>query len=294
MKKIFILFAGIGLSLGVAAQQVPNGGFENWNDSLNPIGWNTLANYYAPLSVYAVRDTLPQTHTEGLASIKMHTDTVGGQGQLRSYLGLGTITLAVGPPTYSGVAYAKKPDTLFFDYAYQPGVGLDTAQVVVNFFQAGVSIFGGARTFHIPPAPTGGSLAFPLTSFYTGSGAPDTLSIIFKSGKSPGAEFNSTLWLDNVHFDASVVLGIPDAAPAAGVSAYPNPANSTINIAVAPNEVGSHIQLIDMAGREVYNGTLNSATSSIDTRNLASGLYAIHVSSVDHLTVYKGSISVAH
>src|SRR4051812_46002655 len=109
MKKIFILFAGIGLSLGASAQQVPNGGFENWNGVLNPIGWNTLANYYAPLSVYAVKDTGAQTHTEGLASIKMHTDTVGGQGQLRSYLGLGTITLAAGPPTFSGVAYTKKP-----------------------------------------------------------------------------------------------------------------------------------------------------------------------------------------
>ena len=301
MKKLFILFASIVLSAGAFAQQVPNGGFENWNDSIEPIGWNTFASAtgFGPnYTRFAVKDTSAQAHIAGLVTLRMKTDTAQPQGITRSYVGLGTIAVA-GAPTFTGTAYTKKPDTLFLSYVYFSGNGSngrDSALVQIDLLKSGTSLLSaGIHTFWLPPTNYS-VMALPLTSLYTtGTNTPDVLKIIFKSSKSAGgAEFGSTLYLDEVHFDASVVLGVADMTPVAGVSAYPNPANNTINIAVAQNEIGSQIQLVDLAGREVYNGTLGSIKTTIDTRNLETGIYAIHVRSIDHLTIYKGSISVAH
>lgn len=299
MKKIFILIAASIMTLGASAQQVPNGGFENWNDSINPIGWNTLANLFgAQYSYFAVKDTSAQAHVAGSVTLKMTTSAVNGQGTLRSYVGLGTIGGA-GTPTFTGAAYTKRPDTLYMAYAYFSGngpTGADTGQVLINLTQAGTSLFGGTQTFLLPPS-NGGFLAFPLTGLYTLPGAPDTLSIVFKSGKSAsGTELGSTLYLDEVHFDASVdaATGINDVNPSAMVSTYPNPANNTINVAVHNEEIGSMVQLTDLGGRTVYTGTLSGATTAINVSTLPAGIYAINIRSNDHLTIYKGKISVAH
>jgi hypothetical protein len=303
MKKIFILFATSMLSIGAFAQkQVPNGGFENWNDSINPIGWNTYASPTAfgpQYCRFAVKDTSAQAHIAGSVTLRMKTDTASPQGITRSYVGLGTIAVA-GAPTFTGTAFNGRPDTLFLSYVYFSGAGpqgADSALVQIDLQKAGTSIFtGGVHTFYLPPTNFT-MAAFPLTSLYSSTDTPDLLKIVFKSSKSAaGAEFGSTLYLDEVHFNdtVAVVNGINDINAGAAVSAYPNPANSTVNIVVAQNEVGSAIQLIDLAGREVYNGTLSSTSTAIDTRNLESGIYAIRIASNDHLTIFKGKISIAH
>jgi hypothetical protein len=100
--------------------------------------------------------------------------------------------------------------------------------------------------------------------------------------------------VDGVHFDASVlVTGIEDVnGPVLGVNAYPNPTSGVLNITVQADEVGSQIQLIDMEGREVYNGILTSTKTVIDTRSFQSGVYSIRVNSIDKMTTYKGKVSV--
>lgn len=301
MKKVFILLATSIFTIGAYAQQVPNGGFENWNDSINPIGWNTLANGFGPqYSYFAKKDTNAMTHVEGLASLMMKTDSVfvPSASILRSFVGLGTINVAQGAPVFSGTPFSRKPDTLYMAYAYIPGAGADSATVQINLRQGSTSLFtAGTKLFYLPPAPQGGFLAFPLTGLYSGTGTPDTLNIVFKSGKSStGTEYGSTLWVDDVHFNdtVAVVNGINDIRTAAAVNAYPNPANNTINVVVAQSETGSTIQMADLTGRVVYTGILSNISNAIDVANLPTGIYAISIRSNDHLTIYKGKISVAH
>jgi hypothetical protein len=301
MKRVFILFAALGLTIGASAQQVPNGGFETWSDTINPDHWGTIADVYGPsYPTFAQRDTTTGNHVEGQASLLVFSDSVPGQGAIVSEVGLGTATATQGI-SFTGIPYAKRPDTLFAFVKYVPGPGAvaDTAYASINLTKAGVSLFGGTGYFVIPAIGAMTEIAIPLSAYYSSAvtGAPDTLSLVFYSGniQTRTSVYGSRLYVDYVHFDASVnVTGIKEIGAITGVNAYPNPANNTVNISVAQDEIGSRIQLFDMTGREVYNGTISTSDLAINTQNFETGIYAIRVNSIDNLTTYKGKISVAH
>jgi len=304
MKKVFTIIAIITLTVSAYAQQIPNGGFETWTSPLNPDYWSTIATAYgAQFESFATRDTTTGNHVQGVASLKLFSDSVPGQGALFSQAGLGKDS-TLNNLTFFGFPYTKRPDSLFFFVKYTPGIAaaIDSGSLQFNLTQAGVSLFGGYG--FVPLTNTAAypgqwaEIVIPLSTYYSSSvtGAPDTLVMIFSSGNVEAQQtvYGSTLWIDSVHFDASVIVsGIADLnGPVMGVRAYPNPATDQINIAIQPDEVGSRIQLIDMQGRVVYSSILDSTNDAIDTRSLQPGVYAIHVNSIDHLTTYKGQITV--
>jgi hypothetical protein len=302
MKKVFTIIAAITLSFGSFAQQIPNGGFETWTDTLHPDYWSTIADVYGPqFSSFARKDTTAGNHVQGSASLRLFSDSVPGQGTIVSLVGLGRDTFSAFGIDFYNYPYTKRPDSLFFSVKYTPGPGAvaDTAYVQFNLTQAGTSLFGGVGYV---PVPSTNSLwlnyVVPIASYYSGAvtGAPDSLMLIFASGNLltiPNSVYGSTLWVDSVHFDASINVGIEPIGEVKGVNAYPSPATNQINISVQADEVGSRIQLFDMEGRVVYEGIINSTISVIDTRSLQSGVYSIRVNSIDHLTTYNGKISIA-
>ena len=303
MKKVFTIFALVAISLGSFAQTIdtiPNGSFENWTSPTNPDQWSTLANIFGPsVSYFAVQDTTAANVIAGTSSLKMRTDSVPSQGILRSYVGLGSASAPTGAPVFTGVAYSKRPDTLYFAYKYVPGAAGDSALVTLGLSKAGAQMFGNRFAFLLPRTDSisgqWAGVGIPLSSYYTVSGNPDSLYMLFKSGKSAaGAAYGSTLWVDDIYFTAKINTDITNInGDVAGVNAFPNPATDRINIAIEASEVGSQIQLFDMSGREVYSGILSSTTATIDTRNLEAGVYAIRVNSIDKLTTYKGKISIS-
>jgi hypothetical protein len=302
MKRLFTFFAAITLTLGASAQQVPNGGFESWNDSINPVDWSTIASAYgSPYTSFARKDTSAGNYVQGTASLRLFSDSVPGQGVIVSEAGLGANSTANNLTFYS-FPYTKRPDTLFFYIKYTPGAGavVDTASLQFDLKQANdSSLFGGVG--FVPLTNTVGrweEVYIPLTGSYlpSNTNAPDSLTLIFASGNLatfPNV-YGSTLWIDSVHFDASVnVTGINQVnGPVLGVNAFPNPATDHINITIQADEVGSQIQLFDMEGRMVYTGILGSTVSAIDTKSMPVGVYTIRVNSIDHLTTYNGKISL--
>jgi hypothetical protein len=303
MKKLFTLATVIIFSLGAFAQQIPNGGFETWSSSAAPDGWGDFGNITGigmTFPYFTYKDTT--TFVEGHTSVKMVTDTlpasIGGQ-VTPSLVGLGTMGLnfATMMPTFTGIPYTKKPDSLYFSVKYAPAAVTDSGQVVFTLNKAGVSLFGGMLGGKIPN--TQGAWvtnSFYLTPYYTGGTLPDTLMLLFVSSTDTGARtMGTTLWVDAVHFDASVNIGVGIQeinGKVQGVNAYPNPTTDKINITVEQDEIGSSIQLFDMTGREVYTGTLTGATTTIDTHSLQAGIYSIRVNSIDQMTTYKGKITV--
>ena len=208
-------------------------------------------------------------------------------------LGVLSINATTMQLVFSGYPYTKKPDSLYFSLKYSAASTKDTAEVAFTLNHAGTSILGGYVGGHIPD--THGAwlpFAIKLTPYYSGVTLPDTMKLIFQSSFDT-AYAGSTLWVDAVHFDASVSTGIEDVnGPVLGVNAYPNPTSGILNITVQADEVGSQIQLTDMEGREVYNGILTSTKTVIDTRSFQSGVYSIRVNSIDKMTTYKGKVSV--
>ena len=312
MKKVFTILAGIALSVGAMAQQLPNGGFETWTTTLNPDSWGTIASAFGSpsYSYFATKDTTTGNHVEGLASLKLHTDTVtaGTLITVPGQAGLGTAVYAQGI-SFTGVPYTKRIDTMYLSYKYTPATATDTALMGLNLSKNGTSLFGGELDLGI--STTGGQWAnvyLPLSKNDTSSGNnyyitgqnPDTLKLFFYASLDTGSHsFGSSLWVDGIRFDAAVNVVGPNGIAnlngnVFGVNAYPNPANNSLNIAVEQDEVGALFQLFDVAGREVYTSTIASGKFAIDTKNFESGVYSIRVISTDKMTTYKGKISIAH
>jgi Secretion system C-terminal sorting domain len=289
---------------------VPNGGFETWTSPNAPDYWGTFGNVTGAgtggfvFPYFAVKDISAGNHVEGLASLELITDTFpafAGGFVLSSVACLGGLSLdATNQFHFSGVPYTKRPDTLYFSYKYVPAIPADTGIMEFYVQKKDTSLMGGfgyAIVYSL--SNTNGNwanIAIPLAGYYTSAAQPDTLQMLFfSSTDTAAATFGTKLWIDAIHFDASVNIanGIDELTNVTnGVKAYPNPATSQVNIAIAADEIGSQIQLFDMEGRMVYSGVLDNTTLTIDTRALQSGVYSIHVNSVDKLTTYKGRITI--
>ena len=301
MKKVFTLIASIVMSLATFAQQVPNGGFETWSSPGSPDNWGTLGNIqgigpFSPPTNFDYRDST--TFVEGHVSLKLVTDTLPasfGGIVTSSVATLGELSLNATTMqlVFSGYPYTKKPDSLYFSLKYTAASVKDTAEVAFTLNHAGTSITGGYVGGHIPDTHnTWAPFSINLTPYYSGATLPDTMQLIFQSSFDT-AYAGSTLWIDAVHFNASVNTGIEDVnGPVLGVNAFPNPAVDVLNIAIQADEVGSQIQLFDMEGREVYNAILNSTKFVINTKSFQAGVYAIRVNSIDKMTIYNGKVSV--
>jgi hypothetical protein len=308
MKKVFTIIAAIALSISSFAQQVPNGGFESWTNNSSPDSWGTFGNvtgagaFGFTFPEFAQKDTTPGNHVEGLASLKLITDTFpafAGGFLIPSTACLGTLSIdAMNNFHYSGVPYTKRPDSLFFSYKYTPATPGDTAIMEFYLQKNDTSIMGGYGYAIVNELSNSNSqfvnVVLPLAGYYTSTVSPDTLQMLFfSSTDTAAATFGSALWLDNIHFEAAVnPLGIAPIGEVKGINTYPNPATTNINIAMEADEIGSQVQLFDMAGRMVYSGILNSTIYSIDTHTLQSGVYAIRVNSIDKITTYKGKVTV--
>lgn len=309
MKKVFTLLTSALLTMGAIAQQLPNGGFELWTNPTHPDMWGTYGNIFGfpgggTYPYFATKDTTAGNFVEGTASLKMITDTVpAGPGMymvVPSAVGLGALQYTTGHAIVaSGIAYTKRIDTVFFSYKYSPARTTDTAALFFNLSKAGSSLFGGTLGLNLSATNTWRNVYTTITPKYSSNNNPDTLMIMFFSSRFSGmpadtGAFRSTLWIDAIHFNASVLVaaGIEELGTITGVNAYPNPTHDHINIAIEATEIGSQILLYDMQGREVYNGTLDRTTTAIDTKDFEAGMYAIKVNSIDHLTTYHGKISV--
>jgi hypothetical protein len=229
---------------------------------------------------------------------------------LAGFVSLGGAFNAVYPDTPVGLRfgyypYQKYPDSLILDYKYVP-VGVDTALVVMTMIR-----FDSLHQMEVkylnnswPLAATSGwaHLSIPLVNYYqnTDTFAPDSIQLYVLCSISPHPQIGTTLWLDSIHFDASVnividtPLSVSHVGPIKGITAYPNPTNDQITILVPQNEVGSGMQLYDAYGREVYTAIIEHFDHIISTRNLPPGIYTLKVQSTDHLTVYSGRITVLH
>jgi len=62
-----------------------------------------------------------------------------------------------------------------------------------------------------------------------------------------------------------------------GIRIYPNPVGAQINLFI-PEAIGSsHFVVLDMEGKQVLNGSLNSGVNSIGSTSLAEGIYAVQI-----------------
>ena len=210
MKIKFILLAVfVATFLSGFAQQPTNGSFENWSgtNTWTPTGWTSvedLINPYIPFqnSVFTFKDLT--TYTQGVASLKLVTDTVPGHSQdigitsgLAS-LGTGTLNPNNGHIAFAGVPFAHRPDTLIFDYELTSPAS-DTAGVILKLTKAGNTQVL-ANEFYLTKNLAWQTKSFPLSAYYASGQMPDTLYLQFYSSQSGNPIIGTTLHVDNVRF----------------------------------------------------------------------------------------------
>ncbi len=71
--------------------------------------------------------------------------------------------------------------------------------------------------------------------------------------------------------------GIADNKLQAGISVYPNPANSSMTITASKDLVGSQYLISDQTGRKVLDGKLAHEETLVDISQLTPGVYLIQV-----------------
>jgi hypothetical protein len=324
MKKVFLFLAIALMSTALSAQQPYNGSFEHWYSVTNPDGWGTWATAVGQFNPvlgdsmvrFTRKDSLntPGIYTGDTSSVRMTVDTITlpaqGKVTLAGFISLGGAFNAVYPDTPVGLRfgyypYRQKPDSLIIDYKYVP-VGLpDSALVVMTMIRFDSAsqreVFYLDTSIVLTSTSSWAHISIPLVDFYKvhDTIAPDSIQIIVLSSIIASPQIGTTLWLDSLHFDASVniidtPLSINNISNLKGVTAYPNPTSDRIHVLVPQNEVGGGIALYDAEGREVYNATIDHADYIIHTDCLSDGIYTMRVLSTDRLTVYSGRISVLH
>jgi len=66
------------------------------------------------------------------------------------------------------------------------------------------------------------------------------------------------------------------------LNVYPNPASTTLNIAVDNKLLNNSIRVIDVLGNEVFTSSINSNIETINISNLSKGMYFVKIEGIDN------------
>ncbi|QQR88231.1 MAG: T9SS type A sorting domain-containing protein [Flavobacteriales bacterium] len=118
-----------------------------------------------------------------------------------------------------------------------------------------------------------------LTIPFIGSGAIELMNDAFTTGRNGGyyvtlnGHDHTGLIYD--HLSTTVDRTANDADPQ--LLAWPSPAIDVLNYSSSPEDVGGLLEVLDAAGRRVYNERLSASTGRIDITGLTSGTYLLRL-----------------
>lgn len=261
------------------AQQVPNLSFDLWTTTqFAPDGWSSYDAAFGIDLNHCKKDTVD--FIVGPASVKVISDSfsVAPQyGVVGGILSLGT-GVANPNPTFTGIPFAFKPDTIFIGYKYT-SPGTDTAAMSVTLKKNGVGVFtGGAATLSLflDTASEWTLIGTILTGFYTAT-TPDTLGMKFYSSNRKPIK-GSTLHLDAVLLGyVNLPSALQEVADQINVSVYPNPASDLITISTDINTEGFRAYICDISGKIVSANNLDGQKTTINVSEFAAGTYIYRI-----------------
>jgi len=196
------------------AQQPSNGGFDVWTNPANPDGWVTINNLLGlNTGAFASQDTSDKLG--GVSSLRLQSDTVPGAPQYGVIFGLASLgggSLGQNGPSFTGMPFTGRPDTLIFDFQHSSPNSADTGRVQVLLTSATETVLNA--NYLITDEANWTHVEFVLTSLYSNNLTPDTLYIQIQSsgGTGSAAKLGTNLHIDNLRFGYA-----PQAAAPTGV-----------------------------------------------------------------------------
>ena len=290
-KNLLLLFSCTLLGFSMSAQ-IPNAGFETWNNMgsyMNPDKWDNLNSMTTSMSVYTCQQGTPGN--PGSSYLKLTSKTVTGMGVMPGVAVSGVINMSTFKPK-SGFAFSGQPASLTGNWQYMAG-GSDMGYISVVLTK-----WNSAMMMHDTIAtalkPLSGMVmswtAFTINLSYRSAAIPDSAVIILSaSGATPAN--NSMLYIDNLAFSGSAA-GITESNLNTMVSVYPNPAQDKLNIALGnAGKTISNMEIFDIQGKLIKVLELKSLNSqtSIDIADLRKGVYILKLTSNEGIITRKFS-----
>ncbi len=269
------LMAAMGmLSVANATAQIPNGGFENWDDHgayMEPAGgWLTYNDIVTAAGPWiTVERGAPGAVGNYYASItsRVFPDTSISTSVLQGWLSL------------NGFSYSGRPAALTgqWQYGIQPS---DTAEVLLllaRWNSAGDVEVVAEGSLEVTGSLSGWQpLSVPLT--YYSTEAPDSAYIQFSASKDLGASVaGSFLKIDDLAFNGSV--GVEEQQARSQFKVFPSPASGQLTI-VADQRI-TELRVMDMTGRVILEKGPGTERVNLDISHLNSGSYIVRVRLAD-------------
>ena len=303
--KFTLLTLFIYTFFSASAQQpaIPNGGFENWNDSVPsyPISWDSPDDLIHKLSAgipqmgWCTKDTVAANVFAGNSSCRLRNDSVAILSQLvPGAVSSGQLGFNGSAPVPIGLPFTGRPAVFSGSLKYQP-VGLDKGQYQVYLSKwdaVGDSEIVIVYDQKLVTNTSGGFVTFNDTLHYMSSETPDTIVIAFLAGLGDSTtRVGSILWVDDLSFQYLSTgirhLDIDDA-----IKIYPNPTANTLNITVDNYMTGYTFNVYDLSGRLVKTAIIESAGSALNIAELADGAYIYYVRDKAGKEVHQSKFNV--
>lgn len=274
-----LMIAALSVAI-LSAQNVVNGGFEFWEDTLTyqePVDWNSnVGEYYlSGLTIEATDDAYA-----GDSAVIVRTLQVGGVvGNVGGFLTNGTNN-----PDSLGIRGWQinyRPHKLTGYYKYNGAVG-DSARVILYMNQYD-------QVFNRDSLVATGNIALPFALDYTyfefdirnaqpGTSVPipDSYVILITSTRDLANPLVSTLTIDHLNFEG--VVSAPEVNQITDINVYPNPATDHFVIN-SPTHRIMDVAVLSAEGRQVHyvEATSGATDVMVNTTRLSKGFYYVQI-----------------
>lgn len=286
MKTMYLLGLMVLLSVISTAQNIPNGGFENWTTIGNyadPNGWFTFNATFSAINLFTVEKGTPGATGNSYAKI---TSKNIGDNLFPGALLMGSL---VNNEVIPGMAINTKPAFLLGKYQSKIGKD-DTALVIVQFTKwnklNSTRELIGIGILDFIDLNTGTWTEFIVSMDYIGNISPDSCSITITLGNAPPVSDNFFA-VDDLVF--SNILNSINEINKITTQVYPNPNDGKFTINSTANM--SHIQITNILGEVVFLQNINGNSVPITLNNLAAGIYYYSINTINNKFI-KGKINI--
>jgi len=273
MKQL-LLAISILIGTSIYAQQIPNGGFENWVQEPygeEPANWGELSLQLLNSLIPGILDS----------TIVKSQDAYSGNYamELRSKAVSDTITDTIIPLVMLNLkndnldsASMKITNTLLSlsGYIKQDLVAVDSNSTSISVFVYSEGSFTGigAIEFNVDIVDYS---SFDIPIFYFDTIASDSIEIWITGGNSVAPVPGNIMLLDEFELHYQTATGLEETI-SSEISVYPNPFNDQLIIELQPSNT-MEFKLYSILGEMVLKGNVNSDINTIDLSNLPPNIY---------------------
>lgn len=277
IKNLLVVFLFLCCFTVKAQVPLPNPSFENWsvtsgNTKDLPESWesvnSTVPGWQANLLSQTVFRETSNPHTGTYCA---HTKTANPP--IPTYPKVNGL-IATGIPNSAtngidgGIPYTLRPDSFVGYYRATP-VGADHATFEFCLRNAAGTDTVGIARFDAPNATIGSWTRFSAPIVYRNANTPVQATALLSSSNGLQAVTGSEMWVDDIElvFNPTGIVPVSATVNFAAI----NISNSYLNIQLNAN-LKANIQIVDMAGRIIYNEIITGA-APIDISCFSAGIY---------------------